>query len=172
MPRAKKAKKDTAEQRLQRFLAEAGKRRFVPPAPVQPSADEVELLTFILGGSQYAIEIEDVAEIAALRPATRVPNAATGTVGIMSLRGSMVTLLDVRSRLKHPPRGAVKDPRVIVVRETGGLVGFEVDRVLRPARFDRGLIEPPQAAQNDFVRGVIQDVNSLTIVLDLAKLLG
>jgi len=164
------------EEKLRRFLAEAGKQRFAPPAPVQTTSEEVELLTFILGSEQYAIDIENVAEIAAARPATRVPNADPGTVGIMSLRGSIVTLLDVRSRLKQPPGKTVKDRRVIVVREGGSLVGFEVDRVLRPAKIERATIEPQPVLnadqQNECIRGVIRRENALTIVLDLAKLLA
>ena len=135
--------------------------------------DEVELLTFILGAERYAIDLENVAEISEARPATRVPNAASNTVGIFSLRGAIVTLLDIRSQLKQPPPKG--DQRIIVVHDGGGLVGFEVDRVLRPAKIDRAAIEPqPVVApgeESDFIRGVVRNENALTIVLDLAKLL-
>jgi purine-binding chemotaxis protein CheW len=145
-------------------------------APFEAGTDEIELLTFILGGEQFAIEIENVAEIATARPATRVPNADPDTVGIISLRGSIVTLIDVRSRLKQPPPKSTKDLRVVVVRDGAGLVGFEVDRVLRPAKIDRATIEPQPVVhadeQSEFIRGVVRGANALTIVLDLAKLLG
>ncbi len=164
------------EEKLERFLANAGKQRFAAAAPVQTATDQVELLTFVLGGEQFAIDIEDVAEIATARPATRVPNADPNTVGIISLRGSIVTLLDLRSKLKQPPPKSGKDLRVVVVRHGAGLIGFEVDRVLRPAKIDRATIEPQPVVhadeQSECIRGVVRGENALTIVLDLAKLLA
>src|SRR5437867_2317537 len=166
----------TSEEKLQRFLAEAGKRRFEVAAPVESRADEIELLTFVLGGEQYAIDIENVAEIATTRPVTRVPNADPNTVGIISLRGSVVTLLDLRSKLKQPPAASTKDRRVVIVRDGAGLAGFEVDRVLRPAKIDRAAIEPQPVVhadeQSECIRGVVRGTNALTIVLDLSKLLS
>jgi len=163
----------TPETKLQQFLTTAGTPRFAEEAPVETPRDEVELLTFILGAERYAIDLENVAEISEARPATRVPNAASNTVGIFSLRGAIVTLLDIRSQLKQPPPKG--DQRIIVVHDGGGLVGFEVDRVLRPAKIDRAAIEPkPVVApgeESDFIRGVVRNENALTIVLDLAKLL-
>ena len=162
------------DEKLQKFLANAGSPRFAEePLPPEP-ADGVELLTFILGAERYAIDLEDVVEITDAHRTTRVPNAARGTVGIFSLRGSIVTLLDVRSKLKQPP-GTSKDARIIVIRDGASLAGFEVDRVVRPARIERGLIEPQpvvaSAEESEFIRGVVRSEEALTIVLDLAKLL-
>jgi purine-binding chemotaxis protein CheW len=164
------------DEKLQRFLETAGTPRFPEEAVVETAADEVELLTFILGAERYAIDIDNVAEISAPRPHTRVPNSDPRTVGIFSLRGSIVTLLDIRSKLKQPPPAGGKERQVIIVHDGPGLAGFEVDRVLRPARIARAAIDPqPVVAageQSDFIRGVVRDENSLTIVLDLAKLFG
>ncbi len=166
----------TPAAKLEKFLAAAGGRRFVPQAPPAAPADEVELLAFLLGKERYAIEIDRVAQIIATRPVTAVPNAAPGVVGIVSLRGSIVTLIDIRSRLRQPPRSANGDARVIVIRDAGSLVGFEVDRVLRPAKVDRATIEPQPivhpAEESEAIRGVIRGDDSLTIVLDLVKLLA
>ncbi|HLJ73793.1 MAG TPA: chemotaxis protein CheW, partial [Thermoanaerobaculia bacterium] len=165
----------TPDERLQKFLAVAGSQRFPEEAIVETAADEIELLTFILGSERFAIDIDDVIEISPARPATRVPNAAHGTVGIFSLRGRIVTLLDIRSKLKQSPAKGIKDPRIVVVRDGKGLAGFEVDRVLRPSKASRSSIEPqPVVApieESECVRGVIRGDESLTIVLDLAKLM-
>lgn len=162
------------DEKLQKFLERAGTRRFAEEEIPATAVDEVELLTFILGAERYAIDLEDVVEITDPHRATRVPNAAPNTVGIFSLRGSIVTLLDIRKRLKQPP-ATVKDPRVIVIRDGASLAGFEVDRVLRPAKIERAAIEPQPvvaaAEESDFIRGVVRSEDALTIVLDLAKLL-
>ncbi|PYQ60461.1 MAG: hypothetical protein DMF58_08140 [Acidobacteria bacterium] len=163
----------TPETKLEQFLTTVGTPRFAEEAPVETAGDEIELLTFILGAERYAIDLENVAEISEARPATRVPNAALNTVGIFSLRGAIVTLLDIRSQLKQPPPKG--DQRIIVVHDGAGLAGFEVDRVLRPAKIDRSAIEPQPVVtpgeESDFIRGVVRNENALTIVLDLAKLL-
>jgi purine-binding chemotaxis protein CheW len=167
----------TPEAKLQAFLATAGQKRpGVVQEPMAAATDQIELLTFIVGQERYAIDIEGVAEIISSRAATRVPNVAPAIVGIISLRGSIVTLVDVRSKLKQPPRANSKDSRVVVVREGAGLLGFEVDRVLRPAKIDRAAIEPQPVVHPDeqsaCIRGVVRGPNALTIVLDLAKLLA
>ena len=163
------------DEKLQKFLEQAGTQRFPEEAIAEKVGEEVELLTFILGAERYAIDIDNVVEITADRPSTRVPNAGRGTIGIFSLRGSIVTLLDIRSKLKQAPAKNVKDPRIIVVRDGSGLAGFEVDRVLRPAKIDKNTIEPQPvvaaAEESEFVTGVIRGEDSLTIVLDLAKLI-
>ncbi len=110
------------EQKLQAFLATVGQKR---PGLVQEviaaRQDEVEILTFTLGEERYAIEIDDIAEIISAQTATRIPNVGAGIVGVISVRGSIVTLVDVRSRLKQPPRDPSKDSRIIVVRHGAGL---------------------------------------------------
>ena len=162
------------DEKLQKFLERAGTRRFAEEAVAPVAVDAVELLTFILGAERFAIDLDEVVEITDPRRCTRVPNAASNTVGIFSLRGSIVTLLDIRRKLKQPP-GTVKDPRVIVIRDGASLAGFEVDRVLRPARIERAAIEPQPvvaaAEESECIRGVVRSGDALTIVLDLAKLI-
>jgi len=167
----------TPQSKLQSFLSTVGRKRAgIVQEVVAPPQDEVELLTFTLGEERYAIEIGDVAEIVSAQTATRIPNADSGIVGVISVRGSIVTLVDVRSRLKQPARAPSKDSRVIVVRKEGGLMGFEVDRVLRPSKIERATIEPQPVVhpdeESECIRGVIRGPNALTIVLDLSKLVA
>src|SRR6266852_1705579 len=151
------------DQKLQSFLATAGhKRAGIVQEAIAPRQD--------------AVELGDIAEIVSAQSATRIPNVEAGIVGVISVRGSIVTLVDVRSRLKQPARLPSKDSRVIVVRKAGGLVGFQVDRVLRPAKIERATIEPQPVVhpdeESECIRGVIRGPNALTIVLDLSKLVG
>ncbi len=167
----------TPEAKLQHFLADAGTKRpgFVTQTAVETAADQIELLTFTLGGEQYAIDIDRVAEIVTARPVTPVPNTNPLIVGIVSLRGAIVTLFDIRSKLRQPPRSAADDARIIVIHDGASLLGFEVDRVLRPMKVDRAAIEPQPVVhpleESEAIRGVVRGPNALTIVLDLDKLL-
>lgn len=163
--------------KLEKFKQEAGRRREIKRAASQaPAAEEIEVLTFVISGENYAVGIEKIVEIVTPRAVTRIPNADPFIVGIISLRGAVVTLLDLRRRLNHPPAaGASEDRRIVVVDHEGETVGFEVDRVLRVISVPREEVDPQPVAhsaeEDESVRGVFRVSNSLTILLDLDKLL-
>lgn len=168
---------DVRPSKLQRFLETAGKRRANDQRRThESSADQFELLTFAIAGEQYAIDIESVVEIVPPRSVTRVPNADRSIGGILSLRGTIVTLIDVRMRLKHPSMGDTADTRIIVVQQGEDSVGFSVDRVLRVVKIDRAALQPHPVVhaseQDESVLGVFRHADALTILLDLEKLLG
>ena len=164
--------------KLERFKQEAGKRREFGAVQAEEVAplDQLELLTFVIAGEHYAVDIERIVEIVTPRPVTRIPNADTSVVGIISLRGTIVTLVDVRRKLRHPPAGeAGIDTRIVVIDFEREMVGFIVDRVLRVVKAVAGTIEPHPVVHatelDDSIRGVFRTGGALTILLDLDKLL-
>ena len=168
----------SSETKLARFREEAGKKRegFIEEEAATSAGDQVELLTFVLAGEQYAVSIDHIVEIVTPRPATHIPNADRSIVGIMSLRGTIVTVVDVRQKLGHPPRAGSSDTRTIVAERNGETLGFEVDRVLRVLKVGTSAIEPHPVVhaseQSQAIRGVFRHANALTILLDLDKLLA
>ncbi|HKO59304.1 MAG TPA: chemotaxis protein CheW [Thermoanaerobaculia bacterium] len=166
----------TGSTKLARFKEEAGRRREVVKSEERAEAAQQELLTFTIAGEQYALDIEHIVEIVRPRNVTRVPNADASIVGIMSLRGTIVTLVDVRQRLRHPPAGAqTEDTRVIVVDYAGETLGFEVERVQRVVKVEAGAVDAHpvvhSSEQEDAIRGVFRQGGALTILLDFDKLL-
>jgi purine-binding chemotaxis protein CheW len=163
--------------KLERFLATAGQRRVVETAKAVTTTDQLEVLTFYIAGELYAIDIENVFEIITPRPITRIPNADSSVVGILSLRGTVVTLLDIRRRLGQPGDAPEsEDVRVVVVLHNGEHVGFTVDRVLRVVKAEAASLEPHPivhaSEQDESVRGVFRIGEALTILLDFEKLLA
>jgi purine-binding chemotaxis protein CheW len=178
MPVAAPIEQPATTDKLEKFKEEAGHRRegLVVETQETLAADVAELLTFVIAGENYAVAIENIVEIVTPRPVTRIPNADDTIVGIISLRGTIVTLLDVRRKLRHPPASASgADTRIVVLEHRGETVGFEVDRVLRVVKTAAGAIEPHPVVHSseldDAIRGVFRQANALTILLDLDKLL-
>lgn len=169
---------DPSEDKLARFREQAGKKRegFIEEVAETSAADHVELLTFVLAGENYAVSIDHLVEIVTPRGATQVPNADPSIVGIISLRGTIVTVIDVRRKLGHPPGAGGHDTRTIVAERDGETLGFEVDRVLRVLKVESAAIEPHPivhvSEQSEAIRGVFRHANALTILLDLDKLLA
>lgn len=181
---ASKSRKVTAAARrkLDTFKKTAGVLADVEAEQSEGEKEETEdvvrkLLTFQLGGEQYAIDIDNIIEITPPRATTRVPNADQDVIGIMSLRGTIVTVLDLRRKLGHPPsveQGA--DTRIVVADVSGQLSGFFVDRVLRVIKVDSGDLESQpvvsSAEQSVFVSGVFQHTSGLSILLNVERLLS
>jgi purine-binding chemotaxis protein CheW len=166
------------EDKLARFREQAGRKRvgFIEGVAEASAADHVELLTFALAGEQYAVSIDHIVEIVTPRGTTHVPNADPSIVGIISLRGTIVTVIDVRRKLGHPPGAGGNDARTIVAERDGETLGFEVDRVLRVLKVGTAAIEPHPivhvSEQSEAIRGVFRHADALTILLDLDKLLA
>lgn len=163
--------------KLAKFKEQAGKRREVQAERAETeAATNLELLTFAIARESYAVDIERIVEIVTPRSVTRIPNADASVVGIISLRGTIVTLVDVRRKLGHPPAGdETPDTRIVVIDHHNEMVGFLVDRVLRVVKAGAEELEPHpvvhSAELDESIRGVFRVSGALTILLDLDKLL-
>ncbi len=169
--------------KLDRFKEQAGRRREdadVAGARAEASEhvaseDQVEVLTFSIAGENYGIDIEHIVEIVPPRTPTRVPNADPSIVGILSLRGTIVTLVDVRRRLKQAKSGVTPETRIVVVEHGGETIGFEVDRVFRVVKIAPSDVAPHPVVHaselDESIRGVFRQGDALTIMLDFDKLL-
>src|SRR5690606_33819974 len=114
-----------------------------------------ELLVIWLDDDPYALPIERVREIVRLRPITPVPRMPEAVLGVISLRGEIVQVLDLRRRLGLPPaeQGSSRQRRRIVVLngEDGQLAGLLVDRVSEVLRTPAEGMRPPAARDGDTV---------------------
>lgn len=138
--------------------------------------ETAELLAFWLGDEEYAIDILEIQELIKLPVVTHVPRAGEGVLGIISLRGTIVPIVDLAVMLKLDKRPISRSTRVVVLRADGDPVGLVVDRVTSVVRLDREKIEPvPRAMQTDvgdLLAGVGRVDDRMLIVLDLASILS
>jgi purine-binding chemotaxis protein CheW len=102
-----------------------------------------EYLAFKLAGDTYAVRIGHVAEILKPPPITDVPRAGRSIIGVVSVRGRLVTVVDLRRRFGLPEKEGDGRTRILLV-DAGAeeLVGLLVDEVLQVHRLAESEIEP------------------------------
>lgn len=142
-------------------------------------ADELgkraEYLAFKLGTEGYAIPIANIVEILKPLPITEVPRADPEVVGVMSVRGRLVSVVDLKRRFRLDRSFTMdKKSRILLVDASGELIGLLVDEVLQVYRLANSEIEPPHVLgteQPPHVVGLGRPVGGMVLLLlDLAPL--
>ena len=105
--------------------------------------DRMELLSFMLGDEEYALELVRISEIIKLRPITEVPRCPEFVLGVLTLRGVVIPIFDLRRRLGMPVAENTKHTRIIIVTRDDEKVGLLVDRVRDVVKIREGELEPP-----------------------------
>lgn len=136
--------------------------------------DVYQLVTFILGGEVYALDILAVQEIIRMQNITDVPRTADYVEGVINLRGKVIPIIDLRKRFSLDAQDETKDTRIIVVEIDGKIMGMIVDGVSRVLRLSANLVEPPSpivgGLDSNYIKGVGKVNDQLVILLDLSKI--
>jgi purine-binding chemotaxis protein CheW len=128
--------KTRGEKRAVRRAGEAGRR--------------VEYLAFVLAGETYAVQIAHIAEILRLPPITEVPRAPATMLGVISVRGKLVTVVSLRRRLSLPEFTPDRKSRVLLADlGKGEQLGLLVDEVQQVWRLAAEEIEAPSVLGGD-----------------------
>jgi purine-binding chemotaxis protein CheW len=147
-----------------------------PTAPaLAPEAEVHSTLTFFLGREEFGLPILRSREIVRVAEITRIPEAPPHVRGVLNLRGRVVPIVELRTRLGLPIAPLTPQSRVIMVEAHGRLFGLLVDRVARIAKIPSLAIKPAPAeslsATTDYVSGIAQTGEELIILLDVDKVL-
>ncbi|MFI5210427.1 MAG: chemotaxis protein CheW [Gemmatimonadales bacterium] len=144
------------------------------PAPVAVER-ELHLVVFRLGGEQYAVPIGEVLEVVRVADITRVPHAPAHIRGVMNLRGRILPVVEIRSRLHLDPAELTSLSRVVVVEVDRRVVGLLVDAVGQVTRVGEKMVSAPpdevRAAGAEAVTGVARTSTGLLVLLDLERVL-
>ncbi len=140
------------------------------------SADLLQLVSFRIGEEEYGVDILRVQEINRMLHVTLVPNSPSFVDGIVNLRGKVIPVIDLRSRLLMPRKPHDKDTRIIVVELVGKTIGFVVDAVSEVLRISRSITEPPpsivlQKISSDYITSVAKLDDRLLILINLENIL-
>ena len=163
--------------------AEAGEITYPTEADLNSSITEREseagedLLCVAIANEEYALDIRRVWEIIRPRPITEIPRVPDFIRGIISLRGEIVPVLDLRGRLGFPPAEVVyPGARIVVAVHEGKRVGMTVDAVSHKIRVPQSRIAPPAslhgAQESGFITGVCRHQGRIIAILDADAVLG
>jgi purine-binding chemotaxis protein CheW len=141
----------------------------------ETSQQEIELLSFRLGGEEYAVLVADVREVLKNYHLTIVPNSPDYILGVMSLRGTMLPVIDLCKRFGLAPGAKDEKARIIVARSADEESGLLVDQVTGVFRTLPDEIKPvPENIEQgaEYLRGIVRTAEKLYILLDLEKAAG
>jgi purine-binding chemotaxis protein CheW len=127
-------------------------------------------LLFRVGAGLFGCDTTNVQEIIPPRPSTRLPGAPRFVRGLINIRGTIVTVLDLGVRL-----GAADEPlsdgSILLVRHRDRIVGLSVDEVADVRLLDVEQDETAGPSAGGIVRGVASVDDTPVVVLDLDTLI-
>jgi purine-binding chemotaxis protein CheW len=138
-------------------------------------SDLLQLVSFKMGNEEYAIDILNVKEINRMVNITKVPNSPAFVEGIINLRGQVIPVVNLRTKLGMSKIEHDKDTRIVVVDLSGRTVGFLVDAVSEVLRIPRNITEaPPEITtgkNSEYITAVGKLEDRLLTLIDLSKVL-
>jgi purine-binding chemotaxis protein CheW len=131
-----------------------------------------QLLTFMLDGSPYAVPVERVREIVRIRPITPVPRVPEDVCGVISLRGEILEVIDLRLRLRLRAGRPGRASRIIVVHVADGCVaGLLVDGVTEVLAIPEDTLRPAASAETGNVETLCVRGDRFVSLIDLERVL-
>lgn len=145
------------------------------PDATSEEATSLKYICFRVAAEQYAINLMDIKEILKPREITEVPHAPDFVRGIISLRGVIVPVFDMRVRLGFEKTAPAGKERIVIVKRKDGCCGLLVDEVFQVVTLARQPIENPPAVlegtDREFISGIGRHEEHMFILMDLEKVL-
>lgn len=136
--------------------------------------NRLELLLFFLDGQQhYGINVFKVHEVIQRPPLTRVPNANPIVVGMATLRGKTIPVIDLAMAIGRTPLAG--DQGIVIVTEYNrSIQGFLVSAVDRIVNINwESVVPPPEGAGNThFLTAIAHVDKNMVEMIDVEKVLG
>ncbi len=133
-----------------------------------------EWVTFHLDNEKYGVNVMLVREVLKNTEIAPVPGAPYFVLGIINLRGNVVTVIDTRKRFSLPQVEPDDASRIIIIEMGEQVVGMMVDSVAEVATLRESEIEFAPNVGNDesakYIQGVSKQADDLLILVDLEKL--
>ena len=133
-------------------------------------------VVFVVGVAEYALPVGSVLMMESFSGATPVPGVAPYVIGIVTVRGAVVPVIDLRVRFGLPPAEATLDTRVVVTQRESRVVALRVDSAREVVELDPEKHQPAPAVVAERSAGFVSAVHALgqrlLLLVDLPKILG
>ncbi|MEO6786987.1 MAG: chemotaxis protein CheW [Chthoniobacteraceae bacterium] len=168
---------DTDQERIteaeRAILKQRAREIAIEPERETEMADAIEVIEFGLSGERFAFELRHVREVCSLREITPVPCTPDFIVGVVNLRGEILTVIDLRKFFAMPGKGITQLNQIVLIEDSRTRMGILVDAIHRARSV---LLDGLQTAlptltdvRADYLRGITGD---RLVVLDAARLLA
>jgi len=142
----------------------------------QNESDQFQCVTFTLEDEVYGINVMQVQEVLREIDVAPVPGAPHYVIGIINLRGNVVSIIDARTRFGLQTKESDDLTRIIVIETEQQIIGILVDSVAEVVDVSRSEIDTApnvgNAETSKYIDGVISRGENLLILVDLNKLLS
>ena len=132
--------------------------------------------TFVVDDMQFGVDVLHVQEVIRYQQITPVPLAPDSIVGLINLRGQIVTAVDMRRRLNLEPSQSAEPPMNVVLMSQHGSCSLLVDAIGDVVEYDEQLLEPPpdtlDPATKQLVSSVCKLSGELLLLLNTAAITG
>lgn len=131
--------------------------------------------TFRLGDEIYGIDVMQIREVLRHSEITPVPGAPSYVLGIINLRGNVVTVIDTRKRFGLAPGDTDDQTRIVIVEVDSQVIGMLVDSVADVTYLKQSEIETTPNVGNEetskFIQGVCNKDEELLILIELERMI-
>jgi purine-binding chemotaxis protein CheW len=133
-------------------------------------------VTFFLDNEKYGIKVMQVQEVLRMTEIAPVPGAPHYVLGIINLRGNVVTVIDTRKRFGLPEKEPNDSTRIVIIEAGNQVIGILVDSVAEVVERRASQVESTPNVGSDesskFIQGVSSVGDELLILVDVDKLLS
>jgi purine-binding chemotaxis protein CheW len=140
------------------------------------TTDDNQFLTFNLGEELYGVDILRVQEIKGYTAVTKIPNTPSHIKGVLNLRGTIVPIVELRTKFGMPTIDYTAFTVIIVVVVRDKVMGLVVDAVSDVLNIDKKDIQsPPQFGVKvdvSFLNGIGKSGDKLVALLDIDRMLS
>lgn len=129
-------------------------------------------LIFILGNESYGIDVRQVQEVIQYPEISPVPGSPVYVLGIINLRGEVITVCDMRAMLGLPDKAITNETRVILMELDDQKLGINVDNVAEIINIKTSEIDTTTVSEgNQTILGTWQKKGKLYILLSINELM-
>jgi len=143
---------------------------------IDPNDEVLQWVTFKLETETYGINVMQVQEVLRYTEIAPVPGAPDYVLGIINLRGNVVTVIDTRSRFGLNSNDITDSTRIVIIEAEKQVIGILVDSVAEVVYLKASEIDAAPNVGNDesakFIQGVSNRDGELLILVDLDQLLS